>query len=97
MAKATAQYKEVVRPVEKVTLEINQDEAITLLNILARVGGCPTHSPRKHADSIYIALGDVIGMDYMSLKNTKEGKAMTKSDERMGRRNNLIFDDYDKE
>lgn len=93
MAKATVQYKQVVQPIEKVTLEMNQSEAITLLAILSRVGGCPYTSPRKHADSIYEALRVAINNDYYTLKQTDEFKSLDAADDK-GHRNGIIFDDY---
>ena len=93
MAKATVKFKQVVQPIEKVTLEINQSEVITLLAILSRVGGDPQYSPRKHADSIYEALRVAVNMDYCTLKQTNEFKSVDSSDN-SGRRNGIIFDDY---
>ena len=56
MAKATVTYKEEIRPIESVTLTLNQDEVIVLTAILNRIGGCPDKSPRKHASSILNAI-----------------------------------------
>ena len=93
MAKATVTFKQVVQPIEKVTLEMNQSEAITLLAILSRVGGDPSYSPRKHADSIYEALRVATQMDYYTLKQTSEFKSVDSSESK-GHRNGIIFDDY---
>jgi hypothetical protein len=56
MAQATVKYKEEVRPIESVTLTLNQDELIVLTAILNRIGGCPDNSPRRHASSILNAI-----------------------------------------
>jgi hypothetical protein len=56
MANATVKYKEVIRPIESVTLTLNQDELLVLTAILNRIGGCPDKSPRKHAASILNAI-----------------------------------------
>jgi hypothetical protein len=56
MAKATVKYKEVIRPIESVTLTLNHDELLVLTTILHRIGGCPDNSPRKHAASILNAI-----------------------------------------
>lgn len=56
MAKATVTYKEPVRPIESVTLTLNQDELVVLTAILNRIGGCPDKSPRRHAGSILNAI-----------------------------------------
>lgn len=93
MAKATVQYKEVVQPIEKVTLEINQTEAITLLAILARVGGSPINSPRKYADSIYTALRDATKMNHDMLKETGESRSLCAADND-GHYNSIHFYDY---
>ena len=60
MAKATVKYKEVVNPIESVTIVINKDELDALITILNRIGGCPDKSPRKHSSNILMALIDVI-------------------------------------
>ena len=56
MAKATVTYKEEIRPIESVTLTLNQDELIVLTAILNRIGGCPDNSPRIHAGNILNAI-----------------------------------------
>lgn len=56
MAKATVKYKEVIRPIESVTLMLNHDELLVLTAILNRIGGSPDKSPRKHAASILNAI-----------------------------------------
>ena len=43
---------------EKIVLELSKDEAETLREILQYVGGDPTYSPRKHAESLLKALRD---------------------------------------
>jgi hypothetical protein len=58
MAKATVKYKEVVNPIESVTIVIDKDELDTLITILNRIGGCPDKSPRKHSSNILMALVD---------------------------------------
>ena len=59
MATATVKLKEIVQPIESVTITINQHELDTLMVILGRVGGCPDKSPRKHAANILMALRGV--------------------------------------
>lgn len=93
MAKASIQYKQVVQPIEKVTLEMSQDEVMTLLAVLARVAGCSATSPRKHADKIYSALHDVVNLDYFTLKQTKEFKSLCASDDK-GFHNTIMFEEY---
>ena len=56
MATATVKLKEIVQPIESVTITINQHELDTLMVILNRIGGCPDKSPRKHSANILIAL-----------------------------------------
>ena len=58
MATATVKLKEIVQPIESVTITINQHELDTLMVILNRIGGCPDKSPRKHSANILIALQD---------------------------------------
>jgi hypothetical protein len=58
MAKASVKYKEVVNPIESVTIVIDKDELDTLMTILNRIGGSPDNSPRKHSDNILMALVD---------------------------------------
>ena len=58
MAKASVKYKEVVNPIESVTIVIDKDELDTLITILNRIGGCPDKSPRKHSSNILMALVD---------------------------------------
>jgi hypothetical protein len=43
---------------EKVTIELTKDEAATLRRVMARIGGCPSKSRRKHTDSIADKLDD---------------------------------------
>ena len=57
MAKATVKLKEI-NPIESVTITINQYELDTLMVILARIGGCPDKSPRKHSANILMAIQD---------------------------------------
>lgn len=38
------------------TLELSEDEARAMRNILGRVGGPPATTPRKHADALIKAL-----------------------------------------
>jgi len=57
MATATVKLKEI-NPIESVTITINQYELDTLMVILARIGGCPDKSPRKHSANILMAIQD---------------------------------------
>ena len=43
---------------EKIVLELSKEEAETLQEILARIGGSPEFSPRKHCDSVHSALNN---------------------------------------
>jgi hypothetical protein len=57
MVQVIVTYKEpVVRPIESLTLTLNEQEAKTLVAILSRIGGCPDNSPRKHAANILEAI-----------------------------------------
>jgi hypothetical protein len=57
MVEVSVTYKEpVVRPIESLTLTLNEQEAKTLVAILSRIGGCPDNSPRKHAANILEAI-----------------------------------------
>lgn len=47
-----------------VTLTLSHEEAIVLADVLSRVAGSPTDSPRKHADTIYEGLRGA-GYDWM--------------------------------
>lgn len=51
MATATKKYTSV-----EYTLKLNDDEARTLVAILALVGGSSSQTPRAHSDSILSAL-----------------------------------------
>ena len=90
MAKATVKYKEVVNPIESVTIVINHDELDTLITILNRIGGCPDKSPRKHSSNILMALIDVI-------KQTRGDSNLYKLSELVdnsGRHAAIYFNDY---
>lgn len=50
---------EVEQEVGHVQLTLSLEEARTLEIILGRIGGCPSHSRRHHADDILYALRDV--------------------------------------
>lgn len=70
MAQAVANV-EVIHKIESVTLNLSEDEVNTLIAIMARIGGSPTHSPRRHVSAISNALYkalNVPGYYYMSLK-----------------------------
>lgn len=56
MAKATV--KETVT--KKIRLTLSEEEAIVLQAILLKVGGDPSDSPRKYADSIRWAMRDTL-------------------------------------
>jgi hypothetical protein len=56
MAKANILYKKIVKPIESVTLTLNQEEFQTLYAVLNRIGGDPVDSPRKHVNKILNAL-----------------------------------------
>lgn len=69
MAKAMVKYKEMVRPIESVTLTLDQAEIGVLVTILRRIGGSTDSSPRKYADSILYAIEDGIDLENMSYDN----------------------------
>jgi hypothetical protein len=54
MAKASVKYKDI-----QVNLTLNENELKLLMTVLGYVGGCPDHSARKYADSIYKAIKDL--------------------------------------
>ena len=57
MVEVSVKYKEpVARPLESLTLILDEKEAKTLVAILKRIGGCPDNSPRKHAANIFQAI-----------------------------------------
>jgi len=57
MVAVSVTYKEpVVRPIETLTLTLDEKELKTLVAILNRIGGCPDNSPRKHAANILEAI-----------------------------------------
>ena len=72
MAKATVKYKEVIRPIESVTLTLNQDELIVLTAILNRIGGCPDNSPRKYASSILDAIVNDVEPEILNYAKVSE-------------------------
>lgn len=91
MAKATVTYKEYVRPIESITLTLNQDELVVLTAILHRIGGCPDKSPRKHAGSILNAI-----VNGVNSENRECGKVSELIDQ--GNRNHpgsIYFSEYE--
>lgn len=96
MAKATVKYKEVVIPIESVTIVINQDELDTLIAILNRIGGCPDNSPRKHSTNILMALVDATKQT-RGESNLYELGELIDSFGRYGRHGTIFFNDYPKE
>jgi hypothetical protein len=62
----------VVEPA-KVILELTLEEADALVTITGSVAGCPQNSPRKHFDSIRIALQRATGVEY---EDTEARKCM---------------------
>jgi len=72
MAKATVKYKEVIRPIESVTLTLDHDELLVLTTILYRIGGCPDKSPRKHAASILNAIVDGVEPELRDYEKVRE-------------------------
>jgi hypothetical protein len=89
MAKATVKYKEAIRPVESVTLTLNQDELLVLTAILNRIGGDPAISPRKHAASILNAI--VNGVEPELRNYEKVSKLVTNNDHS----GSIYFGDYE--
>ena len=59
----TEERKTIITKVPTVTLQLTCEEANTLAVILWQVGGSPSKSPRKDAESISQALR-AIGIDY---------------------------------
>jgi hypothetical protein len=93
MAKASVKFKQVVNPIESMTITINQQEVETLIAILRRIGGCPDNSPRKHAGSILEAIED-------SLVGTVIFPPMTDLSDLIDntmRHNAIYFENYKKE
>jgi hypothetical protein len=72
MAKATVKYKEVIRPIESVTLTLDHDELLVLTTILYRIGGCPDKSPRKHAASILNAIVNGVEPELRDYEKVRE-------------------------
>jgi hypothetical protein len=72
MAKATVVYKEVIRPIDSVTITINHDELLTLTAILYRIGGHPDKSPRKHATSILDAISEGVDPKFLEYEKVRE-------------------------
>ncbi len=56
MVEVSVTYKEIPRPLESLTLTLDEKELKTLVAILNRIGGCPDKSPRKHAGNILDAI-----------------------------------------
>jgi hypothetical protein len=61
MAKVTLKSVTKTLVIKTVTVALTEQEAKTLGLVLARVGGSPTNSRRKHTDSIGEALQTVMG------------------------------------
>ena len=91
MAKATVKYKEVVNPIESVTIVINQDELDTLMTILNRIGGCPDKSPRKHSANILTALVDATKQTRGDSNLYELGELVSDAGGKYGA---IYFDDY---
>jgi hypothetical protein len=72
MAKVTVVYKEVIRPIDSVTLTINHDELLTLTAILYRIGGDLSKSPRKHAASILNAIMNGVDPELRDYEKVRE-------------------------
>ena len=87
MAKATVKYKEVIRPIESVTLTLNHDELLVLTAILYRIGGCPALSPRKHAGSILNAIVNGVEPELRDYNKVRELIDNTQS-------GSIYFDEY---
>lgn len=78
MAWATANV-EVIHKIESVTLNLNEDEVNTLIALMARIGGSPTHSPRRHVDAISNALHMALGAPGGYYKCLKEYTCLSNS------------------
>lgn len=91
MAKATIKYKEVIRPIESVTLTLNPDELLVLTAILHRIGGCPDNSPRKHATSILNAIVNDVQPELPELRDYEKVTRMITNNEHAG---SIYFGDY---
>lgn len=72
MAKVTVVYKEVIRPIDSVTLTINHDELLVLTAILNQIGGCFYKSPRKHATSILDAIVNGVDPKFLEYEKVRE-------------------------
>ncbi len=64
MAIVTSKTERKVIETKTVTLVLNEREAKTLSLVLARVGGSPENSRRKHTDDIARELEKVMGDPY---------------------------------
>jgi hypothetical protein len=60
MAKASANIETTVK-INGATIELDENELLTLYAILNRVGGSPDKSYRKYTDSILYAINTSIG------------------------------------
>ena len=61
MAKASANIETTVK-INGATIELDENELLTLYAILNRVGGSPDKSYRKYTDSILYAINTSIGV-----------------------------------
>lgn len=77
MTKVSVQYKKVARPIESVTITINEEQLKTLIVILNRIGGCPDNSPRKHAEDIRAAIQKALEADGTKLNMTDSDKMIS--------------------
>jgi methyl coenzyme M reductase subunit C len=94
MATATVKLKEIVQPIESVTIVINQDELDTLITILNRIGGCPDKSPRKHSANILMALVDATKQTRGNSTLYELGQLISDAGGKYGA---IYFDDYPEE
>ena len=96
MAKASVKYKEVVNPIESVTIVIDKDELDTLMTILNRIGGSPDNSPRKHSDNILMALLDATKetRDDLNWAELAELGELVDNSGRHGKYGTIYFNNY---
>jgi hypothetical protein len=59
VVKAESTERIVTKTLLTTTLTMGIEEAIFLITVLRKVGGCPQHSPRKIADQMLTALRHV--------------------------------------
>jgi len=91
MAKAIVKYKEVIRPIESVTLTLNHDELLVLTAILYKIGGSHDKSPRKHAESILNAIKNGVEPELRDHDKVSKVSKLVDNTQHSG---SIYFEDY---